>query len=377
MRAILLSLLVASMANAQNYRGEAIPVVQRVDPVELSRARFLTFAFGHEGPMDTPLTTAPVAGREYFFEADVFGIESVGTIRFELLDTTGRSLQILNVWKETDATDSGEFHGFLKVPSEPFRFAISGTGTTGTAFRSVLRTVFQTSSTSGAEPPILPPGLSAAERNQLQQLVEAYRRELQARAVQAAADHPNGVLTLSRATVSRITYEPFNTKTGLPIGVRLHYSIRFPVSQTLVAMPHVFPVYQAYEWRGVVAMKVSGGTISPSPQMVGAQTMQDVIVYSGAATYQAGAYNFTVDLLPDYVIQGTQTGRFCLYEQKFNNRAVWDALVASATDVPYSVSISDTDTAATIPIFFSQRTFHRNLTTEGAFDCGPTPTTRF
>ena len=125
-------------------------------------------------------------------------------------------------------------------------------------------------------------------------------------------------------------------------------------------------------------MKVSGSTISPAPQMVGAQSMQDVIVYSGAATYQAGAtYNFTVDLVPDYVIQGTQTGRFCLYEQKFNNRAVWDALVASATDVPYSVSISDTDTAATIPIFFSQRTFHRNLTTEGAFDCGPTPTTRF
>jgi hypothetical protein len=371
-------LLVASVVNAQNYRGEAIPVVQRMDPVELSRARFLTFAFGHEGPMDTPLATPSVAGREYFFEADVFGIESVGTIRFELLDTTGRSLQLLNVWKETDASDNGDFYGFMKVPNVPFRFAISGTSTAGTAFQFVLRTVFQPSSTGPAEAPILPPGLSPAQSNQLQQMVAVYRQELQTRAARAAADHPNGVINLSRATVSRISYEPFNSKSGLPIGVRLHYSIRFPVSQTLVTMPHVFPVYQPNEWRGVVSMKVSGGTISPAPQMVGAQSMQDVIVYSGAATYQAGAtYNFTVDLVPDYVIQGTQTGRFCLYEQKFNNHAAWDALVASPADVPYSVSISDTDTAATIPVFFSQRTFHRNLVTDGAFDCGPTPNSRF
>ena len=78
--------LASSVANAQNYRGEAIPVVQRIDPVEFTRLRFLTFAFGREGPMDAPLSTPPVAGREYFFEADIFGIESAATIRFELLD---------------------------------------------------------------------------------------------------------------------------------------------------------------------------------------------------------------------------------------------------------------------------------------------------
>ena len=125
-------------------------------------------------------------------------------------------------------------------------------------------------------------------------------------------------------------------------------------------------------------MKVSGGTINPTPQLVGALSLQDVIVYGAAATYQAGStYNFTVDMVPDYVIQGTQTGRFCLYEQKFSNRAVWDALIASTADVPYSVSISDSETAATIPMFFSQRTLQKNFTAEGAFDCGPVPNTRF
>jgi hypothetical protein len=374
---VLLLVLVATVASAQTYRGEAIPVTQRVDPVEILQLRFLTFAFGREGPMDTPLATPPVAGNEYFFEADVFGIESATTIRFELLDITGRSLQTVAVWKDSDASDNGEFHGVVKVPGGPFRFAVIGTSRTGTAFRAVS-TVFQPSTAGVVEKPILPPGLSAAQSSQLQQLVTAYQQELRTHAAHAAAEHPDGVITLARAVVSRITYEPLNSKSGLPIGLRLHYSIRFPVRQTIAAMPHVFPVYQNTAWRGFVAMKVSGGAITPTPQLVGPQSLQDVIVYGAATTYQAGTtYDFIVDMVPDYVIQGSQTGRFCLYEQKFSNRAVWDALIASTVDVPYSISISDTEIAATIPTFFSQRTFQKNFTADGAFDCGSVPNSRF
>jgi len=371
-------LLTDSIAGAQNYRGEAIPVLQRIDPVEFSRVRFLTFAFGREGPSDSPLPTPPVAGREYFFEADVFGIESAATIRFEMLNSSGRSLQTVTVWKDSDASSDGEFHGFVKVPAEPFRFAVSGTRTNGQAFRSVLSTLFQPLSTGAVEQPILPPGLSSAEIRQLQEMVAVYRRELQSRAALAAADHPGGSITLTRASVSRITYEPLNSASGSPIGLRLHYSIRFPARQTIVATPHVFPVYTASAWRGVVAMKVSGGTINPAPQMIGAQSLRDVLVHAGAATYQAGStYDFAVDLMPDYIIQGTQTGRFCIYEQKFSNRAVWSAVIESAADVPYSVSIPDTETVATIPMFFAQRTFYRSFTADGAFDCGPVPSIRF
>jgi hypothetical protein len=365
-------------ASAQNYRGEAVPVVQRVDAVELIRVRLLTFAFGREGPMDTPLPTAPVAGREYFFEADVSGIESVATIRFELLNSSGMQLQTVTVWRDSDASDEGEFHGFVKLPSLPFRFAVSGSNTNGTPFRFVLNTVFQPVPTGPVEQPILPPGISAADRNQLQMFLDAYRQELQTRSAQAAIDHPGGVITIARASVSRITYEPLNSVSGSPIGLRLHYSIRFPARQSIAAMPHVFPAYATSAWRGAVTMKVSGGTITPLPQMIGAQSLQDVIVYGGTATYQGGStYNFTVDLVPDYVIQGTQSGRYCIYEQKFINRAAWDALIASTADVPYTVSISDTETTATIPGFFSQRTFYRNFTADGATDCGSSPTNRF
>ena len=112
--------------------------------------------------------------------------------------------------------------------------------------------------------------------------------------------------------------------------------------------------------------------------LAGVQSLQDVIVYTGAATYQGGTtYTFTVDMVPDYVLQGTQTGRFCIYSQGVTNRGVWDALMASQGAVPYSISISDTGTFATIPSFFAQRTLYESIAAAGAFDCGPTPNVRF
>src|SRR5262249_308961 len=39
-------MLSGTLANAQSYRGEAVPVVARSNPIEFSRLRFLTFVFG-------------------------------------------------------------------------------------------------------------------------------------------------------------------------------------------------------------------------------------------------------------------------------------------------------------------------------------------
>jgi hypothetical protein len=77
---ILYLVLMGAIALAQSYRGEALSVAQRAAPIEFSRLRFLTVAFGREGPMDTPLSTPPVMGREYFVEADLSGIESAASI---------------------------------------------------------------------------------------------------------------------------------------------------------------------------------------------------------------------------------------------------------------------------------------------------------
>src|SRR4030095_1699466 len=205
--------LSAVIADAQSYRGEAVPVVARSNPIEFSRLRFLTFVFGREGPMDAPLSTTPVAGREYFVEADVFGIESAASIRFQVVDAGSRTLPPLTMWKASDSSDDGEFYGFVTVPNQPFRVSVGGSDTSGAAFSSVVRTLFHPAATGPQE--------------QLQSVLAAYRQQLKARAAQAATEHPDGVMTLARAVVSPINYEPFNSASGAPIGVRLRYSIQF------------------------------------------------------------------------------------------------------------------------------------------------------
>jgi len=313
--------------------------------------------------MDAPLSTPPVAGREYFVEADMFGIESAASIRFQVVDTDNHLLQTLTMWKASDSSDDGEFYGFLTVPNQPFRVTVSGTDTSGAAFRSVFDNVFQPAATGPQE--------------QLQDMVAAYRQQLKTRSTLAAAEHPGGVITFARPVVSPITYQPLNSASGNPIGMRLRYSIRFPSTQTIVAVPQVFPAYQATAWRGVVEMKPLGGTVMPPPQVAGVQSLQDVIIYKSATTYQGGkSYTFTIDMVPDYVFQGIQTGRFCIYNQKVTNRTVWDGLMASQAAVPYSISISDVGTFASIPSS-PQRTFFESFAAGGAFDCGPSPNIRF
>ena len=274
-------------------------------------------------------------------------------------------LQTLTMWKASDSSDDGEFYGFLTVPNQPFRVTVTGTDTRGAAFRSVFANVFQPAATGPQE--------------QLQGMVAAYREQLKTRSTQAAAEHPGGVITFARpVVVSPITYEPLSSASGNPIGMRLRYSIQFPSTQTIVAVPHVFPAYQVTAWRGVVEMKPMAGTVMPPPQVAGVQSQQDVIIYRSAATYQGGkSYTFTVDMVPDYVFQGVQTGRFCIYNQKVTNRTVWDGLMASQAPVPYSISISDVGTFASIPSFFPQRTFYESFAADGAFDCGPAPNIRF
>ncbi|HEX5000646.1 MAG TPA: hypothetical protein VFY29_20650 [Terriglobia bacterium] len=377
----LLFLIIGSGAGvgAQNYRGEAVPVAERVDPVSFSRIRFLTFAFGREGPSATPLTTQPVAGREYFVEADVFGIESVASIHFELVDGAGRGLgAVPSMWKASDGSTDGEFYGFITVPKEPFRVAVSGVYASSATFRSVFDTLFQPAAAGASDESLLPPGLDANQAKRLQDTLADYRKELLARSSKAAREHPDGVIRLDRAAVSAISYEPLLNGASAPIGVRLRYTIEFPSQKVITAVPHVFPVYSQWDWRGVVTMKALGGTVTPEPEMVAAQSMKDVIVYGAAAIYKARKkYTFVIDMAPDYVFQGTVSGKFCLYDQRPSNRAAFQAILASPDPVPYSLTISDTQTTARIPSFFPQRVFYDNFKAAGAVDCGPTPNIRF
>ena len=318
-------------------------------------------------------------GREYMADARIDGIEGVASVRFEFTDVAGRALQPLTLWKESDASDSGAFLGLVTIPQQPFRMAAVGTDRRGAIFRVLSRDLIQPPGSGVDEPGLIPPGFPAIEQSKLQKFVDITRQETSARMARAATEHPGGFITLGSSALSRIAYEPFVSPAGAPLGLRLRYSLRFDTDSTVVAIPHVFPVYRLGEWRGLVTMKSAHGTISPAPGMIGATSLNDVIVYSAPALYRAGVtYTFAIDMIPDYVFQGTLSGRYCVHDQKFAARpGPWNALLASSEAPSYSVSWNDLGSFTEIPAYYPQSTLRANFIATGATDCGPNANIRF
>ena len=383
MSKLLISSLLPALALAQGYRGTVRPVhtARPSSAIEFGRFRFNSLVYAHEGPDYFPIKTQPVAGREYLVDADIFAIEEVASIRFELTDESGRPVQTLILWKQSDAADDGQFVGLATIPAHPFRCVASGTDRRGVAFRRSYPRLFRPVSSSAPEPDPIPASLNDPQvAGQLRRLVEQQREATRARAEEARRTNPGGVINLARVQFLGMTYEPFVSPNGNVLGVRLRYGILPSVDAMIAVVPHVFPWYETYDWRGVVEMKAIQGSISPQPEAEGVASMSDVVLYNARARYRAGVtYSITVDLAPDYVIQGVQSGAFCVYQAKFYGpaRAHWEAIRASGAAGKYPVSISDVDFAGEIPLFYGQRTFYESFAREGARDCGPQPTNRF
>ena len=312
-------------------------------------------------------------------EARIDGIAGIATVRFDLTDAEGRAVQVMNLWKATDFSNDGEFMGLVTIPAQPFRMAAVGTDRRGMAFRVLSRDVIQPPVSGVDEPGLIPPGFPALEQGQIQKIIAGTLRETSERAARAAKEHPGGVISLGSSSLSRIAYEPFVSSAGAPLGLRLRYSLRFDADSTVAAIPHAFPVYRPSEWRGLVTMKGARGTISPAPGMIGATSLNDVIVYGARVEFRAGVtYTFSIDMVPDYVFQGTLSGRYCVHDQKFAARpGPWNALLASSEAPSYSVSWNDLGLTAEIPAYYPQSALRANFIAAGATDCGPNANTRF
>jgi hypothetical protein len=380
---LLMACFLPVLAMSQDYRGTVrqVHTGRASSAIEFGECRLNSMVFAHEGPDYFPIKTPPVAGREYLVEAQIYAIEEVGDIRFELLDEAGRAVQTLAMWKTSDASDDGQFAGLLRVPAHPFRCVAVGTDRRGVAFRRAYPRLLRPIANSAPEPDPLPSSLNDPQfAGQLRNALEKERQLTRARADQARNAYPGGVIHLSKVQFLGMSYEPFVSPKGSVLGVRLHYSMVPGADAMIGVVPRVFPWYEMPDWRGVVSMTPVQGSISPQPEAEGVASISDVILYHGRALYHAGVtYSITVDLIPDFVIQGRLSGSFCVYEAKFGGRARerWESVRDSGAAVKYPVSITDIDFAGEIPLFFAQRTFYESFVREGARDCGPQPTNRF
>lgn len=342
---------------------------------------FQELRYGHEGPSYFPIKGEPSAGAQQLAEVSLYGQESIAAVKFEMLDEGGNVIQTLHPLKMDNSPENGEYLGLVDVPQQPFRIATGGQDLNGGAFHKVHARLFRP---TGRPLPALalPPGLPAANAQQIQAMVDAYEQQMKSRLEEAKRAYPDGLIPVTRTGVQRVTYEPFVSQSGNVLGMRIRYDVQFSTDGVYRVYPHVFPVYAAFRWRGEVTMKVQDESIDPPPEALPGSDARTLLRYSVPARYKGGVvYHVTADLVPDYVIYNTDRTRACIYNYKFQpipaRAATWEAIKASDAPAKYRVDLEGADFQGETDPFFPQRTFYENFLREGAPDCGPTPNTHF
>ncbi|HEV2663390.1 MAG TPA: hypothetical protein VG324_00665, partial [Blastocatellia bacterium] len=235
---------------------------------------------------------------------------NIDTIEFRLIDERGELIAPIK-FRQSDYSIPYNFTLLLDTPDRPFRVAARGRDASGKNFQRVIGWLIrpQTSDPSGAGAvPGAPPrteGATAEGDNQAQAWAP---QEWNQSVVE-------GEYKVIRAQVENWSDEPLLSEKGAPIGIRLKYSVRFPVDGSYSPFPSLFPERASRGFTGALSMRVHKGSVEPEPE--GSQKSSQWI-FGGRGTFKAGVvYNFSVDLVPNYVFYNEQKGAFCLQTKTY------------------------------------------------------------
>ena len=387
-----LALLAILEGNGQSIgtraRGDAARPVKRfaVPPSRTNKIDFFSFEFqrpyfGREGPNFTRIIGEPSKGAQYLIKAELFGQEAIATAKFEFADGSGRVIQLLRLSKFNTSLDDGNYVGFVNVPSQPFRVMVSGKDINGAPYRRAHKRLFRPASHTPA-PPLVPLGLPSAQAKQIGAMLKAMEQQAIADMEKEPNKHPDGVIVIARVHVSNVTYEPFLSERGNPLGVRLKYDIQYSADGDYAHSLNVLPFYEADDFRGLVGMEVIKESISPTPEPPSYATpeihidMNNLVKYGSEARYKGRVvYHFTIDLVPDFVGQNATKTKFCVdhehYKQKVKSLQVWEAMKTSSAPVKYRIFINKLDYAGDTQPFYPPKIFYDGFLREGAVKCKP------
>lgn len=176
-----------------------------------------------------------------------------------------------------------------------------------------------------------------------------------------------------RAEATQVTNmhdEPLLSEKGNPIGIRLRYAIRFPDSnywwQSATARPDRDLGISIWSEARMVAM-----TVDPPMQVKGASGSPAVSPPGNdlglVRRYQAGkVYNFTMDLLPQFLTQSQDRTKLCIARPPAEYAAAFEKLIQTGNAVRFRVSISGTKYDGLTEKAYSPGTFYDGAIKEGA-----------
>jgi hypothetical protein len=290
-------------------------------------------------------------------------------------------IQLLNMSKSDNSLDHGEYGGFMKVPSQPFRVAVSGRNLDGKRYRRVYADLFRPTNRPPA-PPRLPPKLPPAEARKIAATLKAIEQQAISNMEKEVSKHPDGVIVMPRVEVSNLTYEPLVSEKNNRLGMRLRYDLRFSIDGDYAHSLQVFPFYEDDNVRGLVNMEVIKEKIDPRPEPPSYATpeihvdLNTLVRYGSEAWFKdAVVYHFSVDLVPNFVGQNASKTKFCVDDDQFKNsvesQRTWEAMKASSAPVKYRVFINKMDWGGETERFYAPKIFYDGFLREGAVKCKP------
>jgi len=298
----------------------------------------------------------PVRGSRHQAQVYASGY-NIDTVEFQMISEQGELISPLKL-RQSDDSNPYNFSLLREVPAQPFRIRPLGRNLNGNQFHRVYYWMVHPAAaeTVNAHPDA--PAATAAN--------------------QAPADWDknavSGPYKIVRAQVTEWSDEPLLSEKGNPIGLRLKYSIRFPVDGQFSPYPQAFPERITSTYTGALSLRVHRAQVEPMPE--GMQQSQQLF-FSGRPSFKGGVvYNFTVEMVPSYASYNEQKKSFCLMTKSYNQQGIrerFEREITSSLKFRYRLSFSGTDLEGRNPVLtentYSPDLWHRSFQKDGVMDC--------
>ncbi|MGH9800241.1 MAG: hypothetical protein ACRD82_07740, partial [Blastocatellia bacterium] len=246
----------------------------------------------------------------------------------------------------------------LETPGQPFRIRARGRDTNGKHFQRVFFWLVRPAATEAVNSQPDVPGAAIAS-----QPVQDWDKDAVA-----------GEYKIVRAQITNWSDEALLSEKGSPIGVRLKYSIRFPVDGQYSPYPQAYPERINNTYTGAMNLRLYRSHIEPLPD--GLQSPQQMF-FSGRPVFKAGVtYDFTVELIPGYAVYNEQKKNFCLQTRSYSQQGIrerFEREVTSDAKIRFRLSFSGSDLEGRTPVLtenaYAPGVWHRSFTRDGVAEC--------
>jgi hypothetical protein len=280
------------------------------------------------------------------------------TMEFKLINEEGEPIAPLK-FRQSDYSNPSTFMLLIETPVEPFRVLARGRDVNGKGFQRVFHSLIRPSATEVSNTPSESPP-SAIFNNQMLQDLSREASEAEQKII--------------RAHIVKWSDEPLVSEKGNQIGIRLKYSMQFPLDGSYSPYPQLYPERVGSRITTLLSMRIHKGTVDPMPQI---NSNQGQMVIGVRASFKPEIiYNFTVDLVPNYATYDERNQTFCLQTRNYGQPGIRERLTREEMNelrVRFRLSISGTDIDGRQPSLtentYNPGVWFQSFLKEGVLDC--------